>query len=349
MSFCCLFAILAEAETPFFWDEFDRSNLFESSLDYYDDPTPEERLTIVDGELLMEPLVDNFPALHVFLDQDVSEFRMETRFRFLDASAAINPFVFFAWRESGDYGDFAGIASDGRMIPGIDPGTFSKEAIIPNAMEILDSEINLIVEVANGQHTVTSWIEGTEPDPNFKLTENGTHAFTNAAIVAFNPSSSLEEDILFSHFAFLPLLEGDYSGNGELDIEDIDLLSDQLLRPDPDRFRVFDVNRDGITDKEDHGLLITDLFKIMPGDANLDGGVAFDDFLILSSNFGGVGGWADGDFDASGDVAFGDFLLLSSNFNTDSVSLSIPEPGGSSLHIVGSLILIACRSRKKTS
>ena len=50
------------------------------------------------------------------------------------------------------------------------------------------------------------------------------------------------------------------------------------------------------------------------GDANLDGEVNFPDFLALSANFGGTGGWGEGDFDADGKVRFADFLILSSNF-----------------------------------
>ena len=47
---------------------------------------------------------------------------------------------------------------------------------------------------------------------------------------------------------------------------------------------------------------------------NLDGNVAFDDFLALSAQFGSEGGWGEGDFDGSGQVDFDDFLLLSAFF-----------------------------------
>jgi len=52
-----------------------------------------------------------------------------------------------------------------------------------------------------------------------------------------------------------------------------------------------------------------------PGDANRDGKVSFEDFLILSANFGATdAAIEDGDFTGDGEVSFADFLLLSANF-----------------------------------
>jgi len=53
---------------------------------------------------------------------------------------------------------------------------------------------------------------------------------------------------------------------------------------------------------------------VLPGDASGDGAVQFEDFLLLSSNFGVVGPEINEDFAPNGAVEFADFLLLSSNF-----------------------------------
>ena len=50
------------------------------------------------------------------------------------------------------------------------------------------------------------------------------------------------------------------------------------------------------------------------GDVNLDGVVKFDDFLALSTNFGGEGSRTDGDMNGDGLIDFSDFLILSTNF-----------------------------------
>ena len=53
----------------------------------------------------------------------------------------------------------------------------------------------------------------------------------------------------------------------------------------------------------------------IPGDTNGDGVVSFQDFLILSQNFGTTdAAFADGDFDGNGTVGFEDFLILAQNF-----------------------------------
>lgn len=50
------------------------------------------------------------------------------------------------------------------------------------------------------------------------------------------------------------------------------------------------------------------------GDVNLDGSVNFDDFLILSENYGTEGDRSQGDFTGDGRVEFEDFLVVSENF-----------------------------------
>ena len=50
------------------------------------------------------------------------------------------------------------------------------------------------------------------------------------------------------------------------------------------------------------------------GDANDNGLVNFDDFLILSQNFGQAGGWSQANFLSEPTVDFNDFLVLSQHF-----------------------------------
>ena len=67
---------------------------------------------------------------------------------------------------------------------------------------------------------------------------------------------------------------------------------------------------------------------LIAGDLDGVDGVTFADFLVLSSNFGTGGNYADGDIDCNGEVAFADFLILSSNFGATSNITSVPEPSG---------------------
>ena len=82
------------------------------------------------------------------------------------------------------------------------------------------------------------------------------------------------------------------------------------------------------------------------GDANNDGTVGFDDFLILSNGFGAEGVWDDGDFDFDGVVGFSDFLGLSANFRASS-NAAIPEPSTGLLAAFGALGLLGLRCRRR--
>jgi len=77
------------------------------------------------------------------------------------------------------------------------------------------------------------------------------------------------------------------------------------------------------------------------GDANHDGKVNFDDYLILESSFGtNVTAGTGADFDNNGTVNFDDYLKLEANFGTGT---AVPEPMTMSLLGLGALALIRRR------
>jgi len=65
-----------------------------------------------------------------------------------------------------------------------------------------------------------------------------------------------------------------------------------------------------------------------PGDADGDGDVDLDDFVVLKTNWGGPGGdCSSGDFEGDGDVDLDDFVILKNNWGAGAV----PEPASMSL------------------
>ena len=124
---------------------------------------------------------------------------------------------------------------------------------------------------------------------------------------------------------------GDFNSNGQLDTEDVDLLSadirSTLNTPE------FDLNADRQINSDDLRAWVEVVKDTWFGDANLDGQVDFGDFLTLSTNFASEGGWADGNFTTDTDtmVAFEDFLLLSKNFGQSTNAMAVPEPSSVSL------------------
>ena len=92
------------------------------------------------------------------------------------------------------------------------------------------------------------------------------------------------------------------------------------------------------------------------GDANLDGQVAFNDFITLAQNFGTGREWWQGNFDGSLDgVQFGDFVSLAGNFGasaaaaTATESFSVPEPTAETLLLFALIALPLVARRAKAS
>jgi hypothetical protein len=76
-----------------------------------------------------------------------------------------------------------------------------------------------------------------------------------------------------------------------------------------------------------------------PGDADLDGDVDLDDFVLLKINFGTGSTWGQGDFDGDGNVDLDDFVILKNNFGTT----TLPEPTTLALLGIGAAALVRRR------
>lgn len=79
----------------------------------------------------------------------------------------------------------------------------------------------------------------------------------------------------------------------------------------------------------------------LPGDANVDGKVAFDDFVTLSNNYGDIlQPWSRGDFNLDRKVDFEDFQIFANNYGTvrETPPAAVPEPASEILFSLGLLI-----------
>lgn len=107
-------------------------------------------------------------------------------------------------------------------------------------------------------------------------------------------------------------------------------LSESLLVPDCDRDGLIAVRDIDCALAEGSQVLASVILEEIgspPGDFDEDGHVQFNDFLILSANFGEPGLYTEGDIDFSGMVDFRDFLTLADNFGQNSAAavMSVPE------------------------
>ena len=108
---------------------------------------------------------------------------------------------------------------------------------------------------------------------------------------------------------------GDLNGDQLVDDSDIDELV-QAIRTGQGS-PAFDLDGSGLIDDDDLTILVEDILRTKRGDADLNGTVDFNDFLVVSSNFGDEQtGWSQGNFntDQFSHTEFSDFLLLAVNF-----------------------------------
>ncbi len=73
--------------------------------------------------------------------------------------------------------------------------------------------------------------------------------------------------------------------------------------------------------------LDTTVNPYVPGDANTDGKVSFQDYIVLERNFGLSGiGWAGGDFNFDGVTNFQDYIILERNFGKTIAAPALAGP-----------------------
>lgn len=93
------------------------------------------------------------------------------------------------------------------------------------------------------------------------------------------------------------------------------------------------------------------LTAALPGDANLNGIVNFEDFVQLSNNFNANETlWQDGNFNQDGITNFEDFVLLANNFGSmvpNGLAVVVPEPASWLIVALGAAVLgrLTCRHR----
>jgi len=132
----------------------------------------------------------------------------------------------------------------------------------------------------------------------------------------------------------VPSSWGDFNDDGAVDVADIEQMFDALEAGD--QALTWDVNFDDQVTESDAVELIEGFLGSVFGDADLDGDVDLDDFVLLKSNWGASDAtWAQASFDGDGDVDLDDFSILKANFGRTTV----PEPAAISLLALGGLAL----------
>ena len=152
-------------------------------------------------------------------------------------------------------------------------------------------------------------------------------------------------------------LPGDFNNNGQLDAEDIDLLSAAVRQGGG--AASFDLNQDGAVNDGDRVVWIDDLKHTYVGDSNLDGEFSSTDLVAVftvgeyEDSIAANSGWADGDWDGNGDFDSSDFVAA---FTAGGYELgpraavsAVPEPSSFILLAMSGCGLLRRRNRNEIS
>ena len=136
--------------------------------------------------------------------------------------------------------------------------------------------------------------------------------------------------------------DGDFNGNGELDVEDIDLLT--AASASQANEASFDLTGDGKVDSADVSFWVNDLKNTWAGDSNLDGEFSSSDFVVVFS--AGLfekdepAVWSQGDWNGDGIFNSSDFVAAFSEGGYEKGPrplAAVPEPSGVALILVSLL------------
>ena len=148
------------------------------------------------------------------------------------------------------------------------------------------------------------------------------------------------------------IVKGDFNDDNILDVQDIDLLSNEVRNGTNDP--AFDLGDDDIVDESDRVIWVHDLKKTYFGDSNLDGEFNSSDFVTVfkageyEDDIEMNSGWAEGDWNGDGDFGSRDlvFAFQQGGFEEGPrIAAPVPEPS-SVLLLATMLFLFTCdRSR----
>ena len=138
---------------------------------------------------------------------------------------------------------------------------------------------------------------------------------------------------------------GDFSGNGELDIADVEALSIAIQSANGDA--EFDLDSSGEVDGEDLRVWIEDLRGSYLGDANLDGEFNSRDFVTVftaqeyEDDIDGNSTWAEGDWNGDGDFNTRDFVtaFAGGGYEKGPRPAAVPESSAIAMLVIGALSL----------
>ncbi len=142
----------------------------------------------------------------------------------------------------------------------------------------------------------------------------------------------------------IPITRGDYNGNQQFDVGDVDILAAALRAGSNDR-ALYDLDGDDVVDWSDHRFWVHYYAHTYIGDADLNGAFDSSDFVQVfvegkyEDDVAGNATWSSGDWDGDGDFTSSDFVIAFQDGGYErgpkTDVAAVPEPTGWSLVVIG--------------
>ncbi len=145
----------------------------------------------------------------------------------------------------------------------------------------------------------------------------------------------------------IPITRGDYNGNQQFDVSDVDTLAAAIRAESTDQ-GLYDLNSDHLVDWQDYRFWVKSYARTYAGDANLDGEFNSGDLVnVLAAgryedNIVGNAGWATGDWNGDQDFTTSDLVVAFADGGYElgpRAAVAVPEPASWTLFLVILLLI----------
>jgi hypothetical protein len=205
---------------------------------------------------------------------DVGETNTEFEFGYSPGSISLNI-----------HGEFArvGQVEEQRVVWVFDQEGLLVDEFHPDGLSVNSVKINDQRKVAFGNGFGVSVVDGHTGHFEHVILPSDRDYVTTVTLRDYNNAGQLALRVDSDLYLVTPVDEpnGDFTFDGRVNADDIDRLSDVMM-VGSDR-QLFDMNQDGMINVADRDHLLSTTLGVLPGDADLDGDVEFDDFLVLST------------------------------------------------------------------
>jgi hypothetical protein len=299
---------------PFFMDDFEDNDILDGVPIAWVHPNLSSVATLTNGTLQVS-------ASHGFETLRVDSVAPNYEDVILRAQVSLEE-----WRNGGDFvglfarssgpdcanrcgAYWAGIRADGVIASGINlNGNPVAKGWTQTGLNARSGDVMLELELDGSMVRFRAWQEGRQrpsgPQQVFRDTTFASGGIGTLSIGVGDATAS------YRYFQTLPSIPGDFSGNGQLDVADIDILSQHIVAKTHDASH--DLTGDGQVNVADLDHWVSDLGQIWYGDANLDREFNSGDFITVfeAGKFetGEFATWAHGDWNADGLFDTSDFI-----------------------------------------